>query len=159
MSDIKHQIARRAAQEVNNGDIVNLGIGLPTLVAEYLPDNLGIQLQSENGFLGLGPRPVSEVEDHSITNAGGQAATILPGGSFFDSAMSFGMILGGHLDTTILGALEVDECGSIASWIIPGKLVPGMGGAMDLVAGARRLGTSGVALKDVAPRAEAELDG
>ncbi len=139
MTDIKHQIARRAAQEVKRGDIVNLGIGLPTLVAEYLPDDLGIQLQSENGFLGLGPKPVPETEDGSITNAGGQAATILPGGSFFDSAVSFGMIRGGHLNTTILGALEVDECGSIASWIIPGKLVPGMGGAMDLLVGAKKV--------------------
>lgn len=139
MSDIKHQIARRAALEVKRGDIVNLGIGLPTLVAEYLPDNLGIQLQSENGYLGLGPKPITAREDLNITNAGGQPATILPGGSFFDSAMSFGMIRGGHLDTTILGALEVDESGSIASWIIPGKLVPGMGGAMDLLVGAKKV--------------------
>lgn len=139
MSDIKHQIARRAAQEVKCGDIVNLGIGLPTLVAEYLPDDLEIQLQSENGFLGLGPKPISEREDGFITNAGGQSATILPGGSFFDSAISFGMIRGGHLNTTILGALEVDECGSIASWIIPGKFVPGMGGAMDLLVGAKKV--------------------
>ena len=139
MSDIKHQIARRAAQEVKSGDIVNLGIGLPTLVAEYLPDNFGIQLQSENGFLGLGPKPTFENEDIYITNAGGLPATILPGGSFFDSAMSFGIIRGGHLNTTILGALEVDESGSIASWIIPGKLVPGMGGAMDLMIGAKKV--------------------
>lgn len=139
MSDIKHQIARRAAFEVKGGDIVNLGIGLPTLVAEYLPDNLGIQLQSENGFLGLGPKPVSEGEDYYVTNAGGQPATILPGGSFFDSATSFGMIRGGHVNMTILGAFEVDECGSIASWIIPGKLIPGMGGAMDLMVGAKKV--------------------
>lgn len=139
MSDFKHQIARRAAQEVRSGDIVNLGIGLPTLVAEYLPNNLGIQLQSENGFIGLGPKPTVEHEDRHITNAGGLPATILLGGSFFDSAMSFGIIRGGHLNTTILGALEVDESGSIASWIIPGKLVPGMGGAMDLMVGAKKV--------------------
>ena len=137
--DIKTIIAKRVARELKDGDVVNLGIGLPTLVANYVPDDYEIIFQSENGFLGLGPEPEEGKEDKDITNAGGQPVTILPGGVFFDSASSFGIIRGGHVDATILGALEVDENGDYASWMIPGKLVPGMGGAMDLVVGARKV--------------------
>jgi acetate CoA/acetoacetate CoA-transferase beta subunit len=137
--DIKNTIAKRVAKELNHGDVVNLGIGLPTLVTNFVPDSCHITFQSENGFLGLGPAPKEEGIDKDITNAGGQPVTILPGGSFFDSAASFGIIRGGHVDATILGALEVDESGDYASWMIPDKLVPGMGGAMDLVVGAKKV--------------------
>ena len=139
MEDIKSRIAKRAASVLHNGDIVNLGIGIPTMVADYLPESVIIQLQSENGFIGLGPKPSDDKIDPYISNAGGAYASILPGGAFFDSATSFGIIRGGHVDTTILGALEVDEQGNLASWIIPGKMVPGMGGAMDLVVGAKKV--------------------
>lgn len=137
--DIKTFIAKRVARELSDGDVVNLGIGLPTLVADYVPNDYEITFQSENGFLGLGPAAKEGEEDKDITNAGGQPVTILPGGAFFDSASSFGIIRGGHVDATILGALEVDEAGDYASWMIPGKLVPGMGGAMDLVVGAKKV--------------------
>ena len=135
----KEYIARRVAAELRDGDVVNLGIGLPTLVANYVDPNLQIILQSENGFTGLGPVPEAGHEDHCITNAGGVLATVMPGGAFFSSADSFAMIRGGHVDITVLGALQVDERGALASWMVPGKLVPGMGGAMDLVVGARRV--------------------
>lgn len=138
-TDIKNFIAKRVAQELSDGDVVNLGIGLPTLVANHVPEAFDIVFQSENGFLGLGPAPDAEMADKDIVNAGGQPASILPGGMFFDSAASFSIIRGGHVDVTVLGALEVDQTGDFASWMIPGKLVPGMGGAMDLVVGAKRV--------------------
>ena len=129
-------IVSRAARFFRDGDLVNLGIGMPTQVANYLPDGVEIQLQSENGFIGIGPTPTAEDWDHAVVNAGGQPASIVDGGCTFDSCMSFGLIRGGHVDATVLGALEVDQEGNLANWIIPGKKVPGMGGGMDLVAGA-----------------------
>lgn len=134
---VREIIARRVAQELKDGDVVNLGIGLPTEVANYIPENMHIILQSENGILGMGPKPESGKEDVNITNAGGGFVTICDGGSFIDSAVSFSVIRGGHVDVTVLGALEVDEKGNLANWIVPGKMVPGMGGAMDLVVGAK----------------------
>ena len=129
-------IVSRAARFFRDGDLVNLGIGMPTQVANYLPDGVEIQLQSENGFIGIGPTPAEDAWDHDVVNAGGQPASIVDGGCTFDSCMSFGLIRGGHVDATVLGALEVDQEGNLANWIIPGKKVPGMGGGMDLVAGA-----------------------
>jgi len=132
-------LVKRVAQEFKNGDVVNLGIGIPTKVANALPEGIKIILQSENGYMGIGPAPEAGEEDSDTVNAGGKYATILPGGCSFDSAMSFAIIRGGHVDATVLGALQVDEEGNLASWMIPGKMVPGMGGAMDLVVGARRV--------------------
>ena len=137
--DDKNYIAKRVAQELNDGDVVNLGIGLPTLVANYIPEEYEITLQSENGFLGMGPAAEEGKEDPCLVNAGGMHVTINPGGVFFDSADSFLIIRGGHVDATVLGALEVDEKGNLANWMIPGKMVPGMGGAMDLVTGAKKV--------------------
>lgn len=135
----KEFIARRIAKELKDGDIVNLGIGLPTMVANYVPENIQATFQSENGFLGLGPAPEEGKEDKDLTNAGAQPVTMLNGGCYFDSATSFMIIRGGHVDITVLGALQVDGKGNIANWMIPNKLIPGMGGAMDLVTGAKKV--------------------
>ncbi len=136
---VQEYIAQRVAKELHDGDVVNLGIGLPTLVANYVPHEKAVMFQSENGFVGLGPTPSEENLDPYITNAGGKPVTIKTGGIFFDSATSFGIIRGGHVDLTVLGALQVDEKGNIANYMIPGKMVPGMGGAMDLISGARKV--------------------
>ena len=139
MEDAKVVISKRAARFLNDGDVVNLGIGMPEMVANYLPEGVNIIFQSENGIMGMSSAATAENEDTNRSNAGGKYVTVIPGASFFDSATSFGLIRGGHVDATILGALQVDEEGSLASHIIPGKLVPGMGGAMDLVAGAENV--------------------
>lgn len=136
---MKELIAKRVAKELHDGDLVNLGIGLPTLVANYIPDDIEIFLQSENGMIGLGPQPGEEKQNKNIANAGGQPVTLLKGGMYFDSAFSFAMIRGGHVNVTVLGALQVDQNGNLANWIIPGKMVPGMGGAMDLVTGSNKV--------------------
>jgi len=135
----KEMIAKRIAMELKDGDVVNLGIGLPTMVANYIPEGINVILQSENGFVGLGSEPTEEQMDKDIVNAGGEPATIKKGAAFFDSATSFGIIRGGHVDATVLGALEVDQKGNLANFMVPGKMVPGMGGAMDLVSGAKKV--------------------
>ncbi|MBN2557898.1 MAG: 3-oxoacid CoA-transferase subunit B [Clostridia bacterium] len=135
--DPKVAIAKRVAKELKDGFMVNLGIGLPTMVADYVETN--VTFQSENGLLGLGPKPDEDKVDKDISNAGGQPVTMVAGGMYFDSAYSFSLIRGGHVDATVLGALQVDEHANLANWMIPGKMVPGMGGAMDLVTGARKV--------------------
>lgn len=137
--DAKEIIARRVAQEIQPDTLVNLGIGLPSMVANYLPKEVHVFFQAENGVIGLGARPPEGMEDPDLTDAGGGFVTAVPGAASIDSAMSFGLIRGGHLDTTVLGGLQVDERGFLANWMIPGKMVPGMGGAMDLVAGAKNV--------------------
>ena len=151
--DAKERIARRVAREVRPGSLVNLGIGLPSLVASFVKPEMGVFFQAENGVIGLGARPPEGMEDLDLTDAGGGFVTAVPGAASIDSAMSFGLIRGGHLDMTVLGGLQVDEKGLLANWKVPGKMVPGMGGAMDLVTGAKRV----VVAMQHAARGEAKI--
>jgi acetate CoA/acetoacetate CoA-transferase beta subunit len=137
--DEKALIAKRVVLELRDGELVNLGIGLPTLVARYLPDDVEVFLQSENGLIGIQALPEAGLADDHLTDAGGSPVGAVPGAAAFDSAMSFGLVRGGHLDVTVLGGLQVDQDGKLANWMVPGKMVPGMGGAMDLVSGAKRV--------------------
>jgi 3-oxoacid CoA-transferase subunit B len=158
MSWNKEQIARRAAAELRDGDVVNLGIGQPTEVANYIPAGVRVFLHSENGLLGMGPFPYDDQVDPQVINAGKQTVTMLPGASVFDSALSFAMIRGGHVDVAVLGGLEVAQNGDLANWTVPGKLITGMGGAMDLAAGAKRvLVLQTHASKDGTPKLVAQL--
>ena len=150
----KNQIAKRIARELKDGYYVNLGIGIPTLVANFIPENMDVTLQSENGLLGMGPFPLEGEEDPDLVNAGKQTITTVPGSVFFDSALSFGMIRAGKVDLTVLGAMEVSDRGDIANWKIPGKMVKGMGGAMDLVASAKNII---VAMMHTNPKGESKL--